>query len=192
MPATTLSPGAYCDSTQQRDCREGEGMDGTTGMLAAWTVLRVPITHPDAAMLVEEVQQEYVARYGNRDETPLEPGYFEAPQGAFFVGYLDGRPVATGAWRRRSEVVFDGTTLTAEVKRMYVVPAARRRGLARAMLAHLEETAREAGAEAMVLETGLGQPEAIALYESSGYVPVPGFGFYKDARLARCYARRLQ
>ena len=137
------------------------------------------------------MQQEYVARYGSRDETPLVPAYFEPPEGAFFVGYLDGRPVASGAWRRRSDVTVDGTDATAELKRMYVAPAARRRGLARVMLAHLEETARAAGAEAIVLETGLAQPEAIALYESSGYTPIAGFGFYKDARLSRCFARRL-
>jgi ribosomal protein S18 acetylase RimI-like enzyme len=59
------------------------------------------------------------------------------------------------------------------------------------MLAHLERTARDAGADVMVLETGLAQPEAIALYESSGYALIPGFGFYKDAPLARCFARRL-
>jgi ribosomal protein S18 acetylase RimI-like enzyme len=157
----------------------------------AWQVVALPITHPDAAGLVEAVQQEYVARYGSRDETPLEPAYFEPPDGAFFVGYLDGRPVASGAWRRRRDVTVDGTDATAEIKRMYVAPEARRRGLARVMLVHLEETARAAGAEVVVLETGLAQPEAIALYESSGYMPIPGFGFYKDARLSRCYARRL-
>ena len=59
------------------------------------------------------------------------------------------------------------------------------------MLAHLEETARAAGAEAMVLETGMRQPEAITLYESAGYTPVPGFGFYKDSPLSRCFARSL-
>ena len=59
------------------------------------------------------------------------------------------------------------------------------------MLAHLEETARAAGARAMVLETGMRQPEAIRLYASSGYVPVPGFGFYRDAPLSRCLARSL-
>jgi GNAT superfamily N-acetyltransferase len=156
-----------------------------------WRIVRVPIIHPDAEPLVEAVQQEYVARYGGRDETPLEPTYFDPPQGAFFVGYLDDRPVATGAWRRRHDLAVGGTSETAEVKRMYVVPAARGRGLARAMLAHLEATAREAGAEVMVLETGMSQPEAIALYESSGYTPIPGFGFYKDAPLSRCFARRL-
>ena len=166
-------------------------MDSAAEVPPTWRVVARQITHPDAAALVTEVQQEYVVRYGSPDETPLDPAYFEPPQGAFFVGYLDGSPVATGAWRRRADVVVDGTTATAEIKRMYVAAGARRRGLARAMLAHLEATACAAGAEAMVLETGLAQPEAIALYESAGYAPIPGFGFYKDAPLARCFARRL-
>src|SRR3954452_3702487 len=159
--------------------------------LEEWHDVALPITHPDAETLVEQVQQEYVVRYGSRDETPLEPGYFAPPTGAFFVGYLAGAPVATGAWRRRHDVVVDGTDETAEIKRMYVAPAARRRGLARAMLTLRERTARAAGAQAMVLETGLAQPEAIALYESTGYAPIPRFGFYKDAPLARCFGRRL-
>jgi GNAT superfamily N-acetyltransferase len=159
--------------------------------IPGWRVERVPITHSDAARLVEEVQAEYVLRYGGRDETPIALSYFEEPLGAFFVGYLDDQPVATGAWRRRTDVEVDGTRQTAEVKRMYVAPQARRVGLARAMLAHLEDTARAVGAEAMVLETGMRQPEAITLYLSAGYTPVPGFGFYKDAALSRCFARRL-
>ena len=159
--------------------------------LSGWRIERLPITHPDAALLVEEVQEEYVVRYGGRDETPIDPTYFDAPLGAFFVGYLDGPPVVTGAWRRRTDIEFDGTRLTAEVKRMYVAPRAQRRGLARAMLAHLEATARESGAEAMVLETGIRQPEAIALYTSSGYVPIPGFGFYRSSSISRCFARSL-
>ena len=159
--------------------------------LSGWRIDRVAITHPDAALLVEDVQGEYVARYGGRDETPLEAGYFDPPQGAFFVGYLEDRPVATGAWRRRTDVRVGESSTTAEVKRMYVVPSARGRGLARAMLSHLERTARAAGVEVMVLETGTRQPEAIALYESSGYTSIPGFGFYRDAPISRCFARRL-
>jgi GNAT superfamily N-acetyltransferase len=160
--------------------------------LSGWRIERLPITHPDSALLVEEVQGEYVARYGGPDETPIDPTYFEEPNGAFFVGYLDGRPVATGAWRRRTDVLVGGSSLTAEVKRMYVVPSARGRGLARQMLAHLEDTARAAGAEVMVLETGARQPEAITLYQSSGYLPIPGFGFYRDSPISRCMARRLE
>jgi GNAT superfamily N-acetyltransferase len=181
----------YCDTPGNGILVGGTTMDSTAEATTPWLVVAQPITHPDAARLVEEVQQEYLARYGGRDETPLEPAYFEPPAGAFFVGYLDGRPVATGAWRLRHDVVVDGRDATAEIKRMYVATGARGRGLARAMLAHLESTARAAGAEAMVLETGLAQPEAIALYTSSGYTPIPGFGFYKDAPLSRCFARLL-
>ena len=158
--------------------------------LADLELRRVGYGHPDALLLVEEVQAEYVARYGGRDETPLDPLMFEPPEGSFFVGYLGDRPVATGAWRRCGVEAF-GSTATVEVKRMYVAPEARGRGVARRMLAHLEETAAAHGAEAVVLETGLRQPEAIALYESSGYVPVPGFGYYRDAPLSRCFGRLL-
>ena len=159
--------------------------------LSGWRVERLPITHPDAVSLVEQVQEEYVVRYGGRDETPIDPAYFEEPVGAFFVGYLDVVPVVTGAWRRRTDVEVAGSWQTAEVKRMYVAPGARQLGLARAMLAHLEETARAAGAEVMVLETGMRQPEAISLYLSAGYKPVAGFGFYKNSPLSRCFARSL-
>ncbi|WP_235529360.1 GNAT family N-acetyltransferase [Nocardioides sp. Soil774] len=153
-------------------------------------ISRVPITHPDAQALVEAVQEEYVARYGSRDDSPIDPRDFEDPLGQFFVGHLDGDPVATGAWRR-SSVRALGADVTAEVKRMYVVPRAQRRGVARRMLAHLEATAAAAGIEALVLETGIKQPEAIELYLSSGYEPVPGFGHYRDSGLSRCFARLL-
>lgn len=153
-------------------------------------IVRLPITHPDAMLLVEAVQEEYVARYGSRDDSPIDPRHFEDPLGQFFVGYLDDEPVATGAWRR-SSVRALGAEVTAEVKRMYVVPRAQRRGVARRMLAHLEATAAAAGVEALVLETGIKQPEAIELYTSSGYEQVPGFGHYRDSGLSRCFARRL-
>ncbi len=158
--------------------------------LADLEIHRVGYGHADALLLIEAVQEEYVVRYGGRDETPLDPLMFEPPEGSFFVGYLEGRPVATGAWRR-SPVVALGTDRTVEIKRMYVAPSARGLGLARRMLAHLEISAREHGAEAVVLETGLRQPEAIALYESSGYLPIPPFGYYRHGPLSRCYARRI-
>jgi GNAT superfamily N-acetyltransferase len=151
---------------------------------------RVGYDHPDAVRLVAEVQAEYVVRYGGQDESPVDPLEFEPPHGSFFLGYVDDLPVATGAWRR-SQVEAFGTTETCEIKRMYVVPAARGLGHSRRMLARLEESARLAGARALVLETGLKQPEAIALYESSGYVAVPAFGHYRDSPLSRALGKRL-
>ncbi len=128
---------------------------------------------PDASKLISEVQQEYVVRYGGPDGTPIDPAEFTPPSGLFLVGYLDGVPVACGGWRSHGA--------DAEIKRMYVAPAARHRGLARQLLAELEFTAADAGHRRIVLETGSAQPEAIALYRSSGYTPVPPFGHYADA-----------
>ncbi|GAA4683472.1 GNAT family N-acetyltransferase [Nocardioides nanhaiensis] len=155
-----------------------------------WRIQAVPYAHPDAVRMVAEVQAEYVVRYGGPDRSPVDPLTFLPPHGIFVVGYQDGEPVATGAWRR-SDVPALGARATAEVKRMYVAPAARGRGRARAVLAELERTAAAHGVEAMVLETGVAQPEAIALYESSGYVPVPPYGFYRDSPLSRCFGKRL-
>ena len=166
---------------------------GAVGSAAPGLVLvRRPFEHPDAQLLVAEVQQVYVGLYGGPDETPLEPGYFDPPMGSFFVGYLDGEPVATGAWRFRPDVAAElGLVRPAEVKRMYVVPAVQGTGLARRVLAHLEATAREAGATDMILETGAPQVAAIGLYTSSGYTPVSPFGHYRCAPDVRCFARHL-
>ena len=153
-------------------------------------LVQVGYDHPDAHRLVEAVQEEYVVRYGGRDETPLDPLMFVPPHGSFYVGYLGAEAVASGAWRV-AEVTAFGEDRVAEVKRMYVAPRARGAGLARAVLAHLERTAVEAGHRAMVLETGHGQPEAIALYESAGYVPIPKYGFYACVEGSVHLGRRL-
>jgi len=155
------------------------------------TLVAVGYGHPDATRLIAEVQAEYVARYGSQDESPVDPLMFDPPHGTFLVGYVDGVPVTTGAWRRRTDLTAFGTEQVAELKRMYVVPAARGAGHARTVLAELERTAAESGIEALVLETGMRQPEAIALYTSSGYEPIPSFGHYRDSPLNRCFGRRL-
>ncbi len=152
---------------------------------------QVRFTHPDALILIDEVQAEYTSLYGGPDDTPLDPTMFDPPTGAFFIGYLDAKPVAMGGWRFRPDVVAFGRSTAAEIKRMYVGPAARRTGLARLVLRHLERTAHDAGADLMVLETGIEQPAAIALYTSSGYTAVEGFGHYKWSPKVRYYGRPL-
>lgn len=151
----------------------------------------VGYAHPDAVRLIAEVQQEYVIRYGGMDVTPVDPRQFEPPRGLFAVGYLGGEPVACGGWRAREA---DGPGLAAgdaELKRMYVTPAARGRGLSRTLLRHLEATAVEAGRSRMVLETGTEQPEAVALYTSEGYAAVVKFGVYRDTPESICLGKAL-
>jgi len=160
-------------------------------MQAALDLRPVGYLHPDAASLVARVQREYVERYGSPDESPVDPAVFDPPEGLFLVGYdALGDPVATGAWRRSSVRALGGASAV-EVKRMFVVSERRGLGFARAVLAALESAAVAAGHDVVVLETGLRQPEAIGLYRSAGYEEIPGFGFYRDAPLSRCFGKRL-
>jgi GNAT superfamily N-acetyltransferase len=144
-----------------------------------------PFTDPLAVRLIEQLQEEYHARYGGPDKTPIEASEFDPPAGLFLVGLLDGDPVAAGGWRRLGPRV-------GEIKRMYVARRARRRGLSRLMLNRLESTLAGDGYERVVLMTGLAQPEAIALYESSGYLPGESYGPYAREPRARFYRKELR
>ena len=161
-------------------------------MGATLEIRAVPFEHADVQRLVEEVQAEYVVRYGGPDETPLPPRVFDPPAGAFFVGYVGEEPVATGGWRFREDVRPWGARRAAEVKRMYVTAPARRRGYARQVLTRLEDSARNEGADVMVLETGLRQPEAIEMYVRAGYREIGAFGYYADADGSRYFGKALQ
>lgn len=151
-------------------------------------IRRVGYLEPDAQVLIKAALADLAERYEDEegDATPVEPADFEPPRGAFLVAYLDRQPVASGAWRSHGE---DGAV--AEVKRMYTAPAARGRGLARAVLAAVERSAREAGRRRMVLETGGRQPEAISLYLSAGYQRIPDFGYYRDEPDVRSFGKEL-
>ncbi|MFB7599128.1 GNAT family N-acetyltransferase [Streptomyces sp. NPDC056160] len=153
----------------------------------------VAFDHPDAVKLNDEVQAEYHVRYGDGgDATHLDPADFRPPNGVYLIAYdEDGTPVATGGWRSQDKNAEGNEDGDAELKRMFVVESMRGRGLARRILAALEDDAREAGRVRMVLETGDQQPEAIALYTSSGYEPCAKFGYYREYESSLCYAKAL-
>jgi GNAT superfamily N-acetyltransferase len=121
---------------------------------------------PPASDLIEAMIEELVAFYGRIDgaeaptATPEEMG---PPAGVTLVGFDDGgRPVAVGGVKRLEPEV-------AEIKRMYVVPDVRRRGVARELLAALEDAARALGYRRARLDTGPRQPHAERFYRSAGY-----------------------
>jgi len=139
----------------------------------------------DAAQrLIAEVQAEYVERYGSPDEAAVDADDFAPPHGLFLVGYFDDVAVATGGWRLLAPGL-------AEIKRMFVSRTQRGKGLSRVMLAAIEQTVRDAGVPTIHLITGEMQPEALALYRSSGYAEVTPFGHYADAPLARFLGKDL-
>jgi GNAT superfamily N-acetyltransferase len=149
------------------------------------SVVARPFAHPDVTAMIEQIQQYYVDTYGGPDRDVPTPGDFTPPAGTFLVAYLDGVPVGSGGWRRRP----DGS---AEIKRMFVSATARGRGVARRVLAELEASARDAGVHTMVLNTGYKQPEAMALYESSGYVVTDErYGVYEQTPGSHFYRKPL-
>jgi ribosomal protein S18 acetylase RimI-like enzyme len=153
--------------------------------------------HPDVVRFVDAVQAFYVERYGGADRTPVTPDEFAPPHGLFLLGRLGERAVCCGGWRCHDAATIapaDARTLRpgdAEIKRMWVEQAYRRRGLARRILAELEATAAANGCRRMVLETGTEQPEAVAFYRRSGYERIDRFGVYRDDASSLCFAREL-
>ena len=146
-------------------------------------IAAVQYQHPDAARLVAAGQRDEAERYGSGDATAVDPGEFVPPDGRFVIAYLDGVAVACAGWRNHGP--------DAELKRMFVAPEARGRGLARTLLDVVEQTARSAGRSRVILETGDKQPEAIGLYRSAGYADIPNFGYYADEPGCVCLAKAL-
>ncbi|HEX4727721.1 MAG TPA: GNAT family N-acetyltransferase, partial [Jatrophihabitans sp.] len=111
--------------------------------MSALEIREVGYDHPDAELLIAEVQAEYVRRYGGPDDSPVQPGQFSAPDGLFAIGYRDQLPVVMGGWRLHEpdHPQTGWASPVAEIKRMYVVAAARGAGFARQMLAFLERSA---------------------------------------------------
>jgi GNAT superfamily N-acetyltransferase len=148
---------------------------------------------PVARTLVEAAQADLAARYGSGDANPIEAIEFDPPEGCFLVARLGGEPVACGGWRTLSHFVDAPADAddVGEIKRMYVTPGARGTGVAAALLAALEDAARERGMRRLVLETGLKQPEAIRFYEKNGYRRIPNYGYYRDEPDCVSFARDL-
>ena len=147
-------------------------------------IVAVPWTHDDAATLREQMTAELRPRYADlvRTRGPF-PESDPATVVVTLVAYADDVPVGTAALR-----LVDGLH---EVKRVYVAPSHRRDGLAARLLAALEERARGLGVRTLVLQTGVRQPEAAALYTREGWLPVEQFGQYVDDPYSLCFAKNL-
>jgi GNAT superfamily N-acetyltransferase len=141
-------------------------------------IRRARADEPEAVRLLADYGAELVARgrpYSPVDPPPgaagaswVEVHEMEPPGGAFLLLWEAEEPVACGGLRTLGPGL-------GEIKRMYVVPAARRRGHARRLLGALETAAREAGLTRVQLDTNAQQPEALLLYEACGYREIPDY-----------------
>lgn len=140
---------------------------------------------PDATRLRDAQQTELRERYGADDIGHTMTGESIV---AMVLVRAGGVPVACGALRDASDTMGTGV---AELKRLYVPPEHRGRGLSRVVMRDLEERARALGFGRLILETGVMQPEAIGLYLTSGYHPIENFGEYAAEASSRCFAKDL-
>lgn len=148
-----------------------------------------PSTYAAAAHLIAELDDDLGVRYGVGSPVAAHPEQFLASaSGAFLVAWVEGEQAGCGGLR---SITAGGGPGVAELKRMWVRPTWRGRGVARALLAGCEDAARSLGHRELWLETGLAQPEAIALYTSAGYRPVPPFGQYAEEADSVHLGRRL-
>jgi putative acetyltransferase len=153
-------------------------------MLAEVEFVDVDPSEPGAVALIAALDADLMDRYPGLHIYGIASAGFRAAGGLFLIGRIDGRSAACGALRPLP----DGAV---ELKRMFVRPEFRHRGLAGAMLATLEKAAVERGYSTIRLETGEGQPEAIALYRRAGYRPIPCYGDYASDPACRCFEKSL-
>lgn len=144
----------------------------------------VDVDSPPARGLERRHIHEMATRYGGGGPALLEAEEYVAPQGCFVVAIVDGAAMACGGFRHLS-------TGVAEIKRMYVDPTVRRRGVGALILAFLEEGARASGYREAWLESGSEQPDAISLYVAAGYEPRAPYGEFKDDPRSRSFSRIL-
>ena len=115
-----------------------------------------------------EIEATYADTPGSIHSVGASPEAMTPPAGAFLIVYDGERPVGCGGLRRLDQ-------RTCEIKRMYVLPAVRGRGLSARLLTALEVRARELGYSVARLDTGVRQPAAKHLYQRSGYRQIPDY-----------------
>ena len=152
------------------------------------TIARAELIADTSRALIESLNAELSGIYTTPGATHfrLEPEEVTGARGAFLIVYHEGTPVGCGAVR-----LIDAGT--AELKRMYVSPSLRGKGLGRRLVAALEAEARALGVRRLVLETGIWQAAALALYRGAGFKPIPLYGEYRrSAETSVCLGKDLE
>lgn len=137
-----------------------------------------------ARVLIGELDIHLAEQYPGSPINGIDVDAFTQAGGYFVLAFDGDAALGCGAFRPID-------TVSAEVKRMFVRPEARRRGVARAILLHLEAEIHRRGFRTILIETGCDQLEAIALYETAGYSPTPAFGQYIGSPISSCFAKNL-
>jgi ribosomal protein S18 acetylase RimI-like enzyme len=144
---------------------------------------------PAASVLIGELDELLTAAYDAADRHGYSVEKLKRQGVHFFVVRCDGAPAGCGGVQ-----LFDATTgdvAYGELKRMYVRPQFRGRGLGRRLVDHLSAVVRDRGWQVVRLETGIHQTDAIALYEACGFERIAPFADYPASPVSLCFEKRL-
>jgi putative acetyltransferase len=131
---------------------------------------------------VDEVRKRY--EFPPADVGNFDPELVSVPRSVFLVARREGSAVGCGA-------LIPIDQYCAEIKRMFVAKEERGLGIATMILNELERFAREFDYDAMRLETGVKQPESIALYGKAGFYRIPNFSPFEEDSSAVCFEKRI-
>lgn len=140
-------------------------------------------------MLIADLFAELAERYretGDDGSGNFAPEDVAGPRSIFLIAWFGGDAAGCGALRP-----FAAVPGTAEIKSMFVSPSVRGRGIGRELLNELERRARDFGYTRLCLETGVRQPEAIALYEKAGFLPITKYAPYENNPRSVCLAKEI-
>jgi putative acetyltransferase len=137
------------------------------------------------AALTRELDERYPEEAGT-SAAHFDPADVRTPRSIFLVAWFGSDPVGCGALRP-----FGTEAGTAEIKRMYVSASVRGKGIGREILHELEQHAHGFGYTRLCLETGVRQPEAVALYEKAGFTPIPNYPPFEKNPLSLCFEKVL-
>ncbi|WP_379141714.1 GNAT family N-acetyltransferase [Paenibacillus sp. sgz500992] len=140
----------------------------------------------DLLSLIDRLDEDLKSRYPHETIYVVDFTDPKVKEMTFVVAYQGEKPVGCGALRP-----LDPDSAVMELKRFYVDPGSRKQGIANKMLLELEAKAISAGCREIRLETGIKQPEAIALYVKHGYRPIDLFGPYIGDPDSLCYGKEL-
>ena len=166
---------------------EPESSVSATRQVGEAEIVQRPVDHPDAVLLLGSFYDEQLGRYGFAESVDLDGAEYGPPNGIFVVVYQHGLPVGCGGYRW-----YRSQRGTVEIKKTYLRAELRGSGIGRALLIWLERHAAAAGAEQVILETGVRNTAALRLFSGAGYRPVPSYVSGRLPEINRAFTKVLE
>lgn len=146
-------------------------------------ILRTNSKHADFVHLVKQLDAYLAIRNGKENDFFVQFNSIDKLDHVVIV-HVENKAIGCGAFKKYDEI-------SAEIKRMFINPEFRGKGIASKILEELEIWAKESGFKKTILETSIEMKDAVRLYQKSGYKRIPNFGQYAEVENSCCFEKKL-